>query len=298
MRPVLYALLGVLIVAGLAVASAAYLRNYLHAVSAFYVPVGALVFGALCGAAYAIGMQEAGVRARLVHKLALVGVGLAGCLATEYAIYRTAYVTPELAINHRFAGVHVSRIAVPGADPMTWPAFFLREAGRRQPGGIEPVFVQQTLPNPPRKPTALTTPQRVALGLQWLGFPLGALGLGLLLLKDLEYCAPCRRYRKEQDVCQLPLETLGGSATRLNEAIDGGLDGLLAFRSAAPPRVRGSHATLTVSHCPVCGSGALHLRLMKQDMLGPAEVSKHRQNVALPGRLAAELAARLPAPSA
>jgi hypothetical protein len=296
MRPPLYALLGVLVAAGLSVASAAYLHSYLHAASVFYVPVGAIVLGVICGGAYAIGMDNAGLRLTIAHGLAIFCVGLAGGVAVEFAIYRTAYVTADLGINHRFAGVHVSR-GVPGAGgPMTWAAFVNREAGRQQPGGVGPVFVAETLPNPPLRPRPLTTPQQVSLGLQWLGFPLGAVVGGLLVFLDIVYCAQCRLYLKDRDVCALPLETLGSSATRLNDALDDGLDALLAFHQAAPDRVSGSHAVVSLRHCPGCGAGFLRLRFVTRGLLGPGEWAKHRQTVVMPGRLAGDLAARLPAP--
>jgi hypothetical protein len=296
MRPILYALLGVLLAAGIAVASAAYLHSYFHAMSAFYVPVGALFLGGICGGAYAMGMQDGGVRLTIAHGLAILCVGVAGCVAIQFAIYRTAYVTAELGINHRFSGVHVSR-GVPGAgEPMTWSAFTLREAGRRQPGGVEPVFVPRTLPNPPLRPRPLTAAQQAAMGLEWLGIPIGAVLVGLVLFRGTEYCARCRLYLTDRDVCPLPLETAGASVTRLNEALDDGLDALLAFHRAAPASVRGTHAVVGLRHCPGCGAGSLRLRFVTQGLLGPGESATHRQTVQLPGRLAGDFAARLPAP--
>ena len=270
---------------------------YVHTMSFFFIlPVGAILVGMGCGVGLFVGLLYWGKRPNLIHYVGSTILSIIGFVGIYYALYSTSYVTADLKINHTFEGKHISSYSYSDEEgPITFKVLLLNEIrsrkssffiGMRRRGGGR-------IPIPIGSAELGSTVNWINFGLEGLGFLIGGLLIGPLILGDRRYCESCEHYMKDRSLLSLHLEENQKVVRSINESLSSGtrLREILKPQDLMPPTFEEAHFRIDVSHCPSCYEGFLLVRFMRKTSDGFEESIEDRQTIPLKSNVIRELIA-------
>jgi len=281
----------------LAVGMVAYTGLYLHSFSVFFIiPLGALVSGGLCGSGVYGILFLAGRKPTFVHHLVAVFLGACGFVGIYYGLYATAYVTPDMKINHMFQGEHISNFVYSDTgEPVTFASFIMDEVRSRtttvlfRVGGGAPSIV-------PRVGLGSTI-NWIDFGIEVIGFLLGST-IGGGILSERKHCARCQRYMREWTLFSVILDNLPATVSALDNVLTSGVqyrEFIKRVPSLVPP-ITEPHARFDMVYCPRCYEGFLLIRFMRKKSDGSfEEVENYRKTIALHADVVRQVIVREPA---
>ena len=253
----------------------------------FIIPVGGIAAGIGCGAGMFYGLILNGRRPQKLDYLISVGLALAGFVGVYLGLYLSTYVTPNGEVNHTFQGDHISTFTYKDTgEPVTFLAYLLRDIASRQ----STFFVGSRRIHVPvgtfHMPSAYNWAK---FGLEGLGFLIGGVVVGWMLIGDRKYCERCQRYMKDKRLFTILPEQYEDKSTRLNAALQSGHDLRALIDSEQAVKTKEGHVQVAMSYCPTCYNGFLMLKVMRKTSDGFDEAQEHRQTIGLAGTVTREV---------
>jgi hypothetical protein len=133
----------------------------------------------------------------------------------------------------------------------------------------------------------------VHFGLEGMGFLVGGLMIGSLLVGDRRYCERCQRYMKDKLLFSILPDQFEDTVQRLNAALQSGHDLRALVETESATKIKEGHVQTTISYCPMCYEGFLLLKAMRKTTDGFEELKEHRQTIRVSGVVAREVVAPL-----
>ena len=158
----------------------------------FLIPIGAGFAGVGCGAGVFLALLWLNKRPERLHYWLATLLGLGGFIGTYLALYLTTYVTKDLSVNHSFNGVPISAV-------LSFLEYLRMDVGSRE----TTFFVSVGRAHIP-----VFMPHGFQLGpvVNWIGFALESVGYvvggllaGSIILGNKKYCETCMLYMKSKD---------------------------------------------------------------------------------------------------
>lgn len=268
---------------------------YIHTISFFFIiPAGAILVGMGCGVGIFVGILVFGKRPQLIYYIGSLILSVVGFVGIYYTLYTTSYVTPDLTINHTFEGEHISSYSYSDEEgPITFKVFLLNEIrsrrssffiGMRRRGGGR-------IPIPIGSAELGSTYNWIKFGLEGLGFLVGGLLIGPLILGDRRYCDHCEHYLKDRSLRSFHLEEYQEVVQSINKPLSSGthLREILKPQDLMPQTFKEAHVRIDVSHCPSCFEGFLLVKFMDKTSDGFEESIEDRQTISLNSNVLYEL---------
>lgn len=267
-----------------AVVSVACTDYYLHSFCMlFIVPVGGIIAGMGCASGIFLGLFISEKRQSFCDYLLAVQLAGLGFFGVYYTLYSATYIGPDQTVNYQFEGRHISQITNPDTHlPFTFASFVAHDVLNRE----STLFIGAGREGRGIHGSFQTKPilKWIDFGLEGLGFLVGGLSVGFLILQDKRYCESCQRYFKELWLFSVDPIEYKDVSIELEDYLDSGED-LANYIAIKQPNSNGlpSHRyRFELSYCPCCYEGLILIKAMEPDGDGCLQENPlHRRTIAL-----------------
>lgn len=245
-----------------------------HTVSLLFIfPMGGFLLGILCGSGIFLYLSLRNVKAAGKHYLAAALIAFTGFWGVNYLTYASAYINNG-ELNYKFQGEHISNYMYNNTEAFSFSNYldfnFKNAESTFRYKSIEmvgPVNYGEGI-------------NKISFFLDALGFVLGGLGAGLLILKDKIYCDKCKKYLKEKNLYNFTFSDSDREITDLQTALQGTEEELDDFISQERPKVKKkpeAYISVNLTYCPCCNDGFIHLKFM-QAVKKPGHMMTWKEN--------------------
>jgi hypothetical protein len=256
---------------------------YLHSFSLFFIfPVGGMIAGMGCGAGVYWGLLLSGTRAESNHHIIAVVFSLFGFFGVYYGLYATTYITPDMNINHRFEGSHISKFTYKNSgEKVTFSAFLVDKVRSRSSSFFVGVGRRgRSIPIPVGSYGMGSTYNWMKFGFEGIGFLFGGFFVGTFLIGDKRHCERCHMYMKDKDMYAFDLEEIDRNIDELNTSLSSGEEFLELTKSKQQSSdfFGVPYSSVNVSYCPSCYDGFLLVKVF-ENTSDRSDVEELRQTI-------------------
>lgn len=237
----------------------------------FILPIGGLLVGALCGLGIFLYLKKAHIRASAKHYLASALIAFLGFWVIHYFTYASTYIDEDGKVNNLFQGEHISNFLNADFEPIGFGDY------------LDITFENTEVSFTRRSGQSFNLGEgynKTSFYFDMLGFAIGGLLIGPMVLGNKRYCEKCKKYMKEDKLYDINYSDWERESLEFHNAMHGTKEDFEKF--IKKERVLSKtepYFSVTLTHCPSCKDAFITLRFMqpKKDSYGNITWEENKQ---------------------
>lgn len=227
----------------------------------FILPIGGLVEGSLTSRLMFKHLKRKNIKANFMHYMLAALIAFSTFWTINFTYYMTTYVDDNK-INHLFKGEHISNYMYNDYEVFTFKN-----------------YLDNSFSTTEVKSKHISTPMNFGRGynktsfiIDMVGFVIGGLLSGLMVLGGLAYCDKCKRYMTDKELYKIPLTECDEEIKAFSNMLNDTKERVQEFINSDKPSLEHNeaHIQVTLSYCPICKEGYLAFKHL--------EPKKHSNN--------------------
>ncbi len=224
----------------------------------FILPVGGLIEGSLCGIGIYVYLIKKELKAKLRHYFISALLGFIGFWLITFFNYASTYVHND-EINNTFTGEHISNYMYSQTEPFTFGNYLKYE-------------FENTETEIRHRGAKLVDSKNFGEGfnkasfyISMVGFMIGGMLIGLIMLGNKVYCEKCKKYMKSKKLYEFDISEWDYEVNALLDIINKPKEEIMNFFSknrVLSPVVE-AIIEVKLTYCDVCKDGFITLMYMQ-----------------------------------
>lgn len=240
----------------------------------FIIPIGGGVVGALCGLGIFLYLKKMNIKASAKHFIASGLIAFIGFWSINYFTYASTYIDNGK-VNNTFKGEHISNFMYNDTESFTFGNYLNY---RFENAESVMTFIAIKTGDPVKFGKGYN---KTSFYISMLGFILGGLSIGLIVLGDKAYCDKCKKYMLERKLYDFTYSDWDDEVIGLQNALQVTKEEFNIFvkRERVMPSNPEPYIRVVLTHCPVCKDAFITLKFMqaKKDSSGKITWEENKQ---------------------